>query len=348
MGPQPKVGTSTAILTPLQPGVSVGPRRTVSSQGHLPASSGWDVHEVADARVEVLAPEAKAPQAKAPEAEAKPAARPIPEVATEVIEAAPITARMLRTATPTDVRRPDHAPVPVQAAAVPTTALAVRPYEPSYPVRHSLSGSLDKRLVILTEPHSARAASFRLLRDSLVSKSMPRVVAVTSPLPNDGKTTCAINLALSLAELNATRVLLIDGNFFEPELASIFGIDRLTPIVPPDGGAWLAPYKLAEITPGLHAAGIVTRPGEPPPRFEQQRFEAMIDRLVRVSYDYIVIDSPAMRATPAVIQMISTADGTLLAVRSGGTTARDLRRAAEQIPKNKALGIALVDETPQP
>ena len=71
--------------------------------------------------------------------------------------------------------------------------------------------------------------------------------------------------------------------------------------------------------------------------------DALIERLVRVSYDFVVIDTPAMRGTPAVMQLLSTADGALLVVRSGGTTTRDLRRAAEQLPPKKALGIALMD-----
>jgi Mrp family chromosome partitioning ATPase len=167
-------------------------------------------------------------------------------------------------------------------------------------------------------------------------------------MPGDGKTTCAINLSLALAEMSSTRVLLIDGNFYEPELGEVFAIDRLNPIMPPDGnGSWLAPYKLVEINAGLHVAAVSRMRGEPPPRFDQQRFEVMIDRLVRVSYDFIIIDAPALRRSPAVIQLIATADATLMAVRSGGTAGRDLRRAIDQIPEKKAFGLALIDAAPQ-
>lgn len=317
----PKFGTSTVLMRP-----SPGGPRTISSDARVPSASGWEVH---DPRV--------------------PYHREAPEVATEVMEAAPITARMV-SALPLEVRasqevRPSSPPDQRVSAPTPppTAALAIRAYEPP---RSSLVGLTDPRLVLFTEPHSTRASSYRLLRDSLIAKSMPRVLAVSSAVPGDGKTTCAINLALGFSEISSTRVLLVDGNFFAPELADVFAIDRLTAIVPPDGNAWLNPYKLVEVSPGLHVAGISRAPGEPPPRFDQQRFEAMIDRLVRVSYDYIIIDTPALRGSPAVIQLVGVADATLLAVRSGTTAGRDLRRAIEQIPEKKAFGLALIDAAP--
>ena len=305
------LGTGTMALTPpavadAPPRAPFGtPHRPISSDGSLPAASGWEVHD--------------------------PPPRPassVPEVTAEVIEPAPITARMQR-------EQPN-------AAAPPPMALALRPYEPSYG-RHALSGPLDHRLTLLAEPNSTRSASFRVLRDSLLTKGLPRVIAVSSVGPRQGKTTCSVNLATALSEQPSTRVMLVDGNFFDPELGQIFTVDKLGPVTPPDATAWLAPYKIVEVTPTLHVCAIPRRPGEAAPRFEQQRFDALIDRLCRVNYDYIIIDAPALRGAPAVLQLVAVADGTLIAVRSGETKGRDLRRVVEQLPKDKALGVALMD-----
>jgi Mrp family chromosome partitioning ATPase len=314
IGP-PAFGTTTALM--------IGPpgqRRTVSSDGTIPQASVWG-HDI------------------------KPGG--IPDA--EVMEPAPNTARMLQAAHPSNVsQRPPDAPQ-AQPAVPPVTALALRPYDPSHGreqfphARHALSGPLDKRLVLLTDPHGTRAASFRVLRDNLLAKSMPRVVAVTSAAPNDGKTTCAMNLALSLTEQPGTRVLVVDANYFSPDLSNAFTVDRLGSLAPPDAASWMAPFKLVEIMPALHVAGVPSHAAQAAKRFEPQRFDALIERLVRVSYDFVIIDTPAMRGTPSVMQLLSTADGALLVVRSGGTTTRDLRRAAEQLPPKKALGIALMD-----
>jgi Mrp family chromosome partitioning ATPase len=255
-------------------------------------------------------------------------ARPVDPQRRDYVEAAPTTERMMRAAGPL--------PQP--------TTLALRPWEPQRPQR-PFPGPLDDRLVLLAEPDSPRAAGFRVLRDGLIGKNLPRVVAVSSAAPKDGKTTCAINLALALSEQSTTKVLLIDANFFEPELAQIFMLERLPPVTPPE--SWLAPYTIGEVTSSLHVAGIL-RGDVGKRRFEQHRFEALIDRLCRVSYDYLIIDTPALRGTPAVTTLIAGADATILAVRAGGTTTgRDIRRAADQIPANKALGIALIDAGPQ-
>lgn len=347
-------------LTPLTPPVPLTlPRSDPSMKAELPDSAGWEIAAPPPPAVTAPQPPAqnKMPSTTVlianpalkpggfvggPSAHAGPT-RPIPAQRIEQVgspaeqEKPPNTERMMRTAR---IPTPQESIVPQRQVPQATTALAVHdPY--ALPAqRHALpSTNLDNRLVLLSEPDSTRAASFRVLRDGLLGKNLPRVVAITSAAPNDGKTTCAINLALALSEQPSTTVILVDANFFEPELASVFMIDRLTPLVPPE--PWLAPYKIVSITSSLHVAGIVREGGRT--RFEQHRFEAMIDRLCQANYDYVIIDAPALRNAPNVASLVASADGTILTVRPGGTTGRDLRRAADQIPAKKALGIALID-----
>ncbi len=225
----------------------------------------------------------------------------------------------------------------------PATALVpLAPYARRAPLR-----TIDPRLVLLSSPDSAQAASFRLLRDNLLAKGLPRVLGVSSASPHDGKTTCAINLALALAEHTPARILLMDGNYFAPALATIFAVDEHTPSPPVLDPKNVAPYRLAELTPSLHVATFALRRGEVAPRFDKQRFDMLLDVLCRVGYDHIIVDAPAIVGSPMVSQLLGGVDGVLLAVRSGRTTARALRRAVEAIPGNKGLGISLMDAEPQ-
>ena len=212
---------------------------------------------------------------------------------------------------------------------------------PPQPIR--LFGPTDPRLVLLNEPDSDRAASYRLLRDTLLSKRLPRVVAISSAAKKEGKTTCATNLALALAERGA-RTMLIDGNLWEPDLHKLFSIEAAPPS--PMSAPWLAPYRVADLSRSLQVAGIVLPPGEPLPRFEKTWFEGLIGALYRINYDFIIIDGPALTVSPLVPQLVGIAEGVLLAVKSGTTTARSLRRAADQLPPGKGLGIALIDSAP--
>ncbi|HYJ07600.1 MAG TPA: P-loop NTPase, partial [Polyangiaceae bacterium] len=88
-----------------------------------------------------------------------------------------------------------------------------------------LTAPFDRRLILLNEPGSARARSFRLLQHRLAAEHDPRIIAVTSALPGEGKTTCAANLALVLAETSFARVLLLDANLKRPSIADVFGYE---------------------------------------------------------------------------------------------------------------------------
>jgi Mrp family chromosome partitioning ATPase len=202
---------------------------------------------------------------------------------------------------------------------------------------------LDPRLVLLSEPDSQRSASFRLLRDNLLAKGAPRIIAVSSGSVHEGKTTCASNLALALSEKPATKVLLMEGNFFAPSLGDMFHIDATTSPDPALNHPSLAPYRIVQLMRDFHVAALVQERGERPPVFNSRWFDMVINHLSGAGYDYIVIDAAALDGAPAVTQLLGVADGTLLTVRSHATTARSLRRAAEQIPKGRALGVTLMD-----
>ena len=202
---------------------------------------------------------------------------------------------------------------------------------------------IDPRLVLLLEPYSQRSASFRTLRDNLLARNAPRIIAVTSPGEHEGKTTCAINLALALGERPSTRVLLLEGNFFAPELAKIFHIESSTPFAPEMNLPWLLPYRVAEVAHGFHVAAIVQEPGEAPPVFNGRWYDMVMGHLADADYDHLVIDAPALDGSSPVMQVVGIAEGTLLTIRSGNTTARTLRHAADQIPRGRALGVTLIE-----
>src|SRR5579875_1574291 len=90
---------------------------------------------------------------------------------------------------------------------------------------------LDKRtarqpIAFRADPHSSRAEAYRQLRTNLqfvnVDKQ-PRIIAVTSAIPGEGKTTTAMNLAAALADAGH-RVVLVEADLRRPNIAKTLGL----------------------------------------------------------------------------------------------------------------------------
>jgi hypothetical protein len=79
---------------------------------------------------------------------------------------------------------------------------------------------LDPRLVMVSDPDSELAASFRVLRHHLLELGRPQVIVVSSALHGDGKTTTAVNLALALAECGRSKVLLAEAHLRRPQIGA--------------------------------------------------------------------------------------------------------------------------------
>ncbi len=215
-------------------------------------------------------------------------------------------------------------------------------------VQHEMpdDGPLDRRLVLIRDSDSARAASFRVLRHHILERGQPKVVAVSSANDREGKTTTAVNLALAMAECGRGRVLLIDGNLRRPELAGVFRF------VPP----WcfaeqlqvhreqpLLPWGVVEVrNMWLHVAAVNPR-RDPGKVRDAPSFGIALERLRLAPYDHIVIDCPAVLGSADVNLIQDAADGVLLVARKKSSTVRDIRRAVEQLTPTKVLGTALLE-----
>jgi Mrp family chromosome partitioning ATPase len=205
----------------------------------------------------------------------------------------------------------------------------------------------DQRLILVREPDSSRAASFRVLRHRLQERGDPRVIAVTSPGRKEGKTTCAVNLALALGECGRARVLLVEANLRAPSLAPLFGFmppECFTAQMQRHKEKPLDAWSVVEVfSPYLHVLAVKPGDGGGRPLLDGPAFSIAMEMLSQAGYDYIIIDTPPVLGAADVNLIEDSADGVLFTARSRSTSSRSLRAAIEQLAPAKLLGVTLLD-----
>jgi polysaccharide biosynthesis transport protein len=227
------------------------------------------------------------------------------------------------------------------------SAISTLPALGTIPLQLSSNGYVRKRLktmsaeteksespalVTYTRPKSEAAEAYRALRTSILLSSFgapPKVILVTSALPQEGKTTISANSALVLAQ-RGSRVLLIDADLRRPGMDKLFGfrsrgglstlisgVDKIEDVVVPFTqvpNLWILP------------AGPI--PPQPVELLGSTVMKEYITRW-RGEFDHIIIDTPPCLSVTDAVVLSPEADRVILVTRAGKTTKPALRRACE-------------------
>lgn len=187
-------------------------------------------------------------------------------------------------------------------------------------------------LVTQSRPKSQMAESYRALRTSLLLTSLggpPKVILITSALPQEGKTTTSINSAIVLTQ-KGTRVLLIDADLRRPSIHKTLGMgpgSGLSNVL--TGSATLRQAIVrSPILPDLFVLPAGTPPPNPAELLASTNMKDVLDEL-RQQYDHIVVDTPPTLSVTDAVALSTIADRVLLVIRSGQTTKQALRRARD-------------------
>jgi capsular exopolysaccharide synthesis family protein len=189
------------------------------------------------------------------------------------------------------------------------------------------------------------AEAFRVLRTNMqyvqVDNDSSKVVVVSSSVPGEGKTTTAINLAVSLSMSNQ-RVALVECDLRRPLIADRLGlageVGTTTVLVGRIGlDEALQDYRGTDLK-------VLTSGGIPPNPAELLQSHAM-ERLVadlRARFDVVVVDAPPLLPVTDAALLAARVDGAMVVVRHGHTTRDQLAHAVDRLESVDARTLGVV------
>jgi capsular exopolysaccharide synthesis family protein len=191
----------------------------------------------------------------------------------------------------------------------------------------------------------AFAEAFRALRSSLlylpVDGDQPKTLIIASAVPNEGKSTIASNLAITMALANV-RVLLVDADLRRGDLHTWFKCDR-----EPGLGDLLsgkASLESCVLTTPVHNLDLIARgasaanPGE---LFLGSKFDQFL-RDIYDSYQYIIFDSSPLMASDDTTSFAPKLDAALFTIRFSRSSMRISRKALELLRDRQVNVIGMV------
>jgi len=201
-------------------------------------------------------------------------------------------------------------------------------------------------LVTQVRPQSQMAESYRALRTSLLLSNLgapPKVIMVTSALPQEGKTTTSINTAVVLAQ-KGVRVLLVDADLRRPSIHKTLGMAPHSGLSNVLTGSTTLEQAITHTTvlPNLFVLPAGTPPPNPAELLASANMKELLDQL-KEQYDHIVIDTPPSLSVTDAVVLSPCADAVVLVIRSGQTTKQALRRSRDILMQvnAKVVGVLL-------
>lgn len=197
--------------------------------------------------------------------------------------------------------------------------------------------------IVRDDPQGVRSEAYRHLRTNLQFTAVgdaPKVIVVTSALPQEGKSSVAGNLALALAQLGR-RVCLIDGDLRRPSVAEYFGLvgeaGVSTVIV---GRAGIDDV----LQPVDHGLSVITSGMVPPNPTEllsslacEQMLKELGDR-----FDTVIVDAPPVLPAADAAVLAAAADGVIFVIQAGRSRRQDVKRALSALEQVHARMLGAV------
>ena len=194
-------------------------------------------------------------------------------------------------------------------------------------------GSKKSPLIVDNHARSLRAEAFRQLRTNLQFIDAARpvgVLVVTSSIATEGKSTTAINLAVSFSD-SGRRVLLIEADLRRPRVAEYLGLEGAVGLT----NVLVGQAAIDDVLQPWGRGGLTVLPsGTIPPNPSELMGSPLMAELIsqlRKSFDMIIIDTPPLLPVTDAAVASRLADGVVVVVRYGKTTRNQVSTALRSL-----------------
>jgi non-specific protein-tyrosine kinase len=200
-------------------------------------------------------------------------------------------------------------------------------------------------LTVHEDPQSPRSEAFRQLRTNLqfLDVDTPhKVVAITSAMPSEGKSTTLANLAIALGSAGQ-RVLAIEADLRRPKLADMLGVERSVGLTSVLSGR-VRPEHAVQHWSGGKFDVLASGPLPPnPSELLASQHMATLLRDLREHYDMILLDTPPLLPVTDAAAVGPATDGAILVCRFKTTTRDQLSKAVDALDavSTQLLGTVL-------
>lgn len=242
----------------------------------------------------------------------------------------------------------------VRLTGLPLLASIPRIAAPNGRRHRELAEQIETRLVIRHSPRSPAAEAYRALRTNVAFASTEhgqplKTIIVTSPEPRDGKTTTAVNLAITLAE-QGHRAILISADQRRPVLHKVLHTERTPGLSDVLRGVAQLDHVVRPVPLPSHATGTVEfiPAGQAVPNPSEllgSPSTAELLAMLAERYDAVVMDTPPLSVVTDAAVLGKGADGVVFVARMGATHSAVLRRSIEELEGIgvRILGTVLTD-----
>jgi succinoglycan biosynthesis transport protein ExoP len=201
----------------------------------------------------------------------------------------------------------------------------------------------DIELINYLNPGLPIADDYRTIRTSILlsyAEASPQIIAFTSSLPVEGKSSTLVNLAVAFSQLDK-KVLVIDSDLRKPRLHRIFKIGNM-------GG--LSSYLAGkiELKEAIHKTSIENFwllpsgpiPPNPSELLNSSRMKRMLEE-TRGGFDVVLLDTPPVLASIDAVILSTLVDGTVLVLKAGEISRKPFLSAVEELKRanGRIMGV---------